>query len=263
MNIASALARKWAAEPNRPHAVEGTSMRHSMAGGCSRAIHYYVTGTESSNPPDLAGHHSMGIGSLVHAAWQAAVIEELGADCVEAEVPCAIPEADSSGNADLVLHSDKQGLVVTELKSINGFGFKKLAEDGQAPRFKDFVQLCMNAYALNADVAMLVYLSLESISRPRALKKDLVEHERFSKQYFWKKEEFTRVAQLEIERWAEIRKAGDKTERLINDPEYVVGAKVIDPEVGRLADPSGKIVGHAWQCGYCPWQDKCAEDNKA
>lgn len=238
------------------HAVPGTSMRHSMSGKCARQIHYYLTQAEVTNPMDLPGYWSTGLGTCVHGWWQEALLEAF--PNAEIEKTVHVPEADSSGHVDAWLPDEKLAI---ELKSINGFGFKKIAEDNSGPRYSDFVQCCVNAHALKADKAVLIYLSLEAISRQRAAKRDIDEIGRISKEFHYTPEIFNEVAEKEIERWARIRNAGDDTPRAIPDPEIVKGARVVDPSTGRL-EVDGKGTGYAWHCMYCAYQNKCADDCK-
>lgn len=234
------------------HAVPGTSMRHSASGKCARQIHYYLAGTEVTNPFDLPAYWSTGLGTAVHGWWQDAL--KRAYPNAQVEVTCHIPEADSSGHVDAFVDG-----VSIELKSINGFGFKKIAEDNTGPRYSDFVQCCLNAYALKAERAVLIYLSLEAISRGRAEKRNIDELGRISKEFHFTPEIFNEVALKEIERWRNIREAGVNTPRAIPDPEIQKGARVADPSNGRLV-VDGKTTGYAWMCNYCAYQDKCASD---
>lgn len=231
------------------HAVEGTSMRHSMSGKCARQIHYYLTVGDDgiTNPFDLPAYWSTGLGTAVHGWWQAALANLF--PMAELEKVVHIPGADSSGHVDAWLPDDK---VAIELKSINGFGFKSIQEQGNGPRYDAFVQACVNAYALEAERMVLIYLSLEAISRQRAASRKIDEVGRIAKEFHYTPEVFTKVAEKEIERWAAIRAAGSDTPRAIPDPEIPVGARVINPATGHLS--SG---GSTWHCTYCSYQDLC------
>lgn len=258
---AKVLVEEWARlaeeKGERQHAVEGTSMRHSMYGKCARQIHYYLTlGYDGiTNPMDLPGYWSTGLGTAVHEWWEVALKRAF--PTAKVEVVCHIDEADSSGHADAFIEDETKTCL--ELKTINGFGFKKLAENGDPPRYSDFVQLMMNAYALDADEAVLIYLSLEAVSKNRAKQKGLYDHERITKEFHFGREEIQEVAAVELQRLAQIREAGDATPRSIPDPEYVPGALVADPSNGKM-EVGGKVVGYAWQCGYCSYQDRCIKD---
>lgn len=238
------------------HAVEGTSMRHSMSGKCARQIHYYLTGAEVTNPFDLPAYWSTGLGTAVHLWYQEALARAF--PHAEMEKVVHIVHADSSGHVDAWLPEEK---IAIEIKSINGFGFKKIAEDGDGPRYSDFVQCCINAHALGADKAVLIYLSLEAISRQRAVKRNIDEIGRISKEFHFTPDVFNKTAEQEIARWAAIREAGPDTPRAIPDPEVVKGARVIDPSNGRLAI-GDKSVGYWWGCGYCGYQALCDMDCK-
>lgn len=234
------------------HAVEGTTMRHSMSGKCARQIHYYLTvGDEGiTNPFDLPAYWSTGLGTAVHGWWQDAL--QRAFPQAELEKVVHLPSADSSGHVDAWLPEEK---IAFELKSINGFGFKKIQEDDNGPRYGDFVQACINAYALEAERMVLIYLSLEAISRQRAGKRNIDEVGRIAKEFHYTPDVFVKVAEKEIERWQAVRERGADTPRAIPDPEVPVGSRVIDPTTGRLS--SG---GYAWQCAYCSYQDLCASE---
>lgn len=250
---AKVLVEEWARLAQErgtlAHAVEGTTMRHSMSGKCARQIHYYLTvGDEGiTNPFDLPAYWSTGLGTAVHGWWQAALARLF--PTAELEKVVHIPEADSSGHVDAWLPEEK---IAFELKSINGFGFKKIQEDDNGPRYGDFVQACVNAYALNAERMVLIYLSLEAISRQRADKRKIDEVGRIAKEFHYTPDTFTKVAEKEIGRWKEIRERGADTPRAIPDPEVPAGARVIDPSTGRLSTGS-----YTWHCAYCSYQDLC------
>ena len=257
---AKVLVEEWAALAKERgtlrHAVEGTSMRHSMSGKCARNIHYYLTvGDEGiTNPFDLPAYWSTGLGTAVHTWWQAA-LARLFPDA-ELEKVVHIPSADSSGHVDAWL---PDGKIAFELKSINGFGFKKLAEAGEGPRYSDFVQGCVNAHALGAERLVMVYLSLEAISRQRAASRNIDEVGRIAKEFHYTPDIFNEVAEKEITRWATIRERGADTPRAIPDPEVPAGARIIDPKSGRWQAPNG-AMGNAWNCAYCAYQDLCASE---
>lgn len=258
---AKVLAEAWRKENERAeelaHSVEGTTMRHSASGKCARQIHYYLNKTEVSNPFDLPSIWIMGLGTRIHEWWQGAL--KAAFPTAKVEVTTHLPEADSSGHIDATIDEEDGTLTALELKSINGFGFKKMAENGDGPRYSDFVQLCMNAHAAGADLAVLVYIATEAVSKNRAKQKGLYDWERVTKEFHFTKEEFTPVAIAEMERWAAIREAGEATLRQLPDPEYIPGALVADPSNGKMT-VAGKVVGYAWQCNYCSYQDRCCED---
>lgn len=236
------------------HSVPGTSMRHSMSGKCARAIHYYLTGAEVTNPFDLPSYWSTGLGTSVHEWWQDVLARVFPDAVLEAKVH--IPEADSSGHVDAWLPEVKTAI---ELKSINGYGYKMIVEKGEGPRQGDVVQLAVNAHALGAETAVLVYLSLEAISKPRAKNLGLSEINRIATEFEFTREFFEPIALKEIRRWAKIRELGKETPRQIPDPEFQPGARVVDPLTGRM-EKDGSPCGKAWQCNYCSYQTLCAED---
>lgn len=156
---AKVLAEAWREINERKetlaHAVEGTSMRHSMSGKCSRQIHYYLDNTEVTNPFDLPAVWATGLGSRIHQWWQEALMAAFP-NC-KVEVDVHIPGADSSGHVDAVITEEDLTTISLELKSKNGYGFKLMAEGNNPPPYSDMVQCCVNAYGLGADKAVLVY----------------------------------------------------------------------------------------------------------
>ena len=67
------LAETWRVQNeanfNKPTRA-GTMLRISMAGSCARNIAYFAQGVAQSNPPSVADHWRMGIGTLMHEALQ-------------------------------------------------------------------------------------------------------------------------------------------------------------------------------------------------
>ena len=256
--FAKLLVESWAEVAKEKgeleHAVAGTSMRHSMAGHCARAIHYYINGAEVTNPFDLPGYWSTGLGSAVHVWWQEALAKAFPNAEIDKKVH--ILEADSSGHVDAWLPEEK---IALELKTINGYGYKLMVEGTEGPRHGNLVQACVNAHALGAEKMVLVYLSLEAISKGRAEKRGLTEVERIAKEFHYTPDVFNKVAEAELDRWGKIRAAGDATPRNIPDPQYPPAALVVDPMTGRL-EKKGEQLGYAWNCGYCAYQLRCNQD---
>lgn len=96
------LVDAWAAahDEDKPTA-RGTRARHSDAGKCARAIAYTAAGFERSDPMDLAGIWNTTLGTLLHEAWQAALLRRfVGA---EVEVTCGWDDLDASGHIDAVV----------------------------------------------------------------------------------------------------------------------------------------------------------------
>lgn len=287
---ASLLAQAWMSHVDieeKPHAVEGSTFRHSWAGSCSRQIGYKIFSTPVSNELSVADHWRFGLGTIVHERWQE-ILKEVWPGC-EVELKVTIPEIDSSGHIDAVIRDAEESnppfVTCLELKTIGGFGFKKsIGARGKAegPRSSSIIQCALNAYAVDADEMVIVYLAVENLS-PRELAKIGVEEwRRFAAEWTWSRDEFLPIALAEIDRWRQIKSlvdAGALPSRSIPDPELPPGSLVVDPlrggwqltEVMSSIDAPGqkgtfsKLIdaGTTWHCLYCPFQQRCAADLEA
>lgn len=283
---AALLAQAWGSalgSDDKPHAVEGSTFRHSWAGGCSREIGYNIFQVPRSNELSVADHWRFGTGTIIHERWQD-VIKTVWPEA-EIELKVQIEEIDSSGHIDAVIRDTKESnppfVTCLELKTIGGFGFKKsIGARGSAegPRYSSILQCALNAYAVDADEMVIVYLALENLS-PRELKKIGVEEwRRFAAEWTWSRDEYRPLALAEIERLGQIKtlvEAGALPARSIPDPELPPGSLITDPSRG-LWELRGHIdgvevgqdsivleAGSTWHCAYCSHQDRCAADLEA
>lgn len=267
------LTARNEAEGQRPHAVEGTRFRHSMALSCSRAVAYHALHVPESNPMDLAGVLVTSNGTAKHDEIQAVLSEQLDPDVFEIEVPCQIEGFDGSGNADGKLSiwdgDDLVKVVVWEHKNVGGFAFKMaVGERGaaQGPKLAAIVQGGLNALALDGDDLVITLLTWEALSVNVAKRKGFDELGRVTAQWTFPRSHWEPLALAEVERVTGILGLLDEgvlPARKIPDPEIPRGATIVDPTVGRweLHDDSKGLVdaGTAWNCGYCRWQTMCAE----
>lgn len=270
-----ALARKWQEADleagDREFAVEGTLIRHSWAAKCTRAIWYSMDESIDGEAFDLATHHTFGIGRTVHELWQEAITETFGdlpGYKVEHEVKVHLPASRSSGHIDTVITAPDETVAV-ELKTINGTGYQyaigAARGEAQGPRWSAVVQGSVNAYGIDADRLVLPYLPLESISKTAALKKGIDELLRCGAEWVLDKDEFTAIAERELERWqwlAELKESGAPSglpPRWLPDPELPPRSVVIDPDRGTTLNPEGQ-PGRTWQCDYCSYREQCKRD---
>lgn len=255
--LGPALARKWLAEEEvagpRPYAVDGAKFRHSNAGGCARALHYEREGVERTQS-DLAGHWVMGLGRLVHDAWQQAVAEELRGKgfVVEEEVVCYIDECESAGHADLLVEREDIGRIVVELKTINGVGYRSMLKTNK-PRDSALLQGALNAHALRADELEIIYLGMENVGQKNSLAQGLPAASRFSTTFSYTKEMFEPIAEREIDRWKWLLHLEDVPPRQF--PQGGTTQAVADPITGKLIGG-----GSTWRCDYCSFRVKCVDD---
>jgi len=271
------LARTWLeqqGDTSLPHAVEGSRIRHSWAAKCARALRYEIDGVPASNPPDVASQWSFRLGHLVHDEIQAALVEMFPNCAIEVKYPN--PEVDGSFTLDAEIDwltddgEDAEAHVV-EIKSINGFGFKKMIGTrgrAEGPRHSALLQLALNANATPyCRGGWLIYASLENISVGEAERNDLTVLDRFLKVTWYPIDQLTPLAKLEEERFRQVldeADAGTPTPRVIPDPDIPAGAVVTDPTRGewKVLDANGGILdtGTTWQCSYCNFRTTCIED---
>ncbi|HEV2928433.1 MAG TPA: hypothetical protein VGW74_07060 [Propionibacteriaceae bacterium] len=252
------------AEGKRPHAVEGTRFRHSMAGNCSRAVAYYVLGVEESNPMDLPGVFVTGTGTQRHDEIQAVLVREV--DGLTVEVPCRVEGFDGSGNAD-GLHVVDGKRICWEHKNVGGFVFKMAIGERsapQGPKHDHIVQAGLNALALDADTVVITYLAWEAVSVQAAARKRIAVPSRIAAQWTIEREVWEPLAHAEVRRIKAILAMvddGTLPARKIPDPELPKGAVIVDPSSARWEqhNADGEVIdtGTTWNCFYCRWQSMC------
>lgn len=266
----------------KPRAVEGSRFRHSDAGKCARAIAYAALEVPDSNPMDLSGWWNTGLGTVIHEAWQ----HQLRRRYPDAEIEPKVKLGQGSGHIDAVVtlpeggpwvsmpetdageHSgflDKK--VCIELKSIGGFAYKlAIGERGapQGPKHEHIVQAALNALAVDADEAVIAYLSKEAVSVAIAQRKNLSELTRFCAEWTFPREEYLPIAEAELRRVDGILALLDQGElpaRKFPGDELPAGHVITDPKSGQwqVLGDDGMILnaGSWWACGYCRWQDRC------
>lgn len=274
--LAPALAQAWReadlAEGDRPFSVEGTRIRHSWAAKCTREIAYRVTGQEESDPLDLPSYWTFGIGRRLHEDFQQELTRRYGHEADIEHEPAIHRDdlCDSSGHADThIIAANGEWLTSVEIKTINGFGYKKAIGLGRGPatgpRHSAVVQAAVNGYMAEANEVRIVYLALESISKQAAERAGIPEHLRFCAEWVYYPEDFVPIAEEEIRRWNYILDTVDEgalPPRLLVDPELPRDATVTNPLEGAwFSEAEGKF-GKTWMCDYCAFQQYCAVDPK-
>lgn len=271
-----AIRQRHDADGERPHAVEGTRFRHSMAHACARQVAYHALAVPASDPMDLTGMIVTGNGTAKHDEIQAVLT---GSAHLEAEVPCRIEGFDGSGNADGLqiltvgedLHDGSPGVKLRacwEHKNVGGFAFKMaVGERGrpQGPKQAHVVQGALNAKALDADLLIITYATWEAISVSTAARKGFTEEGRISAQWTYERDEWEPLADAEVARVSGILALLDEgtlPARRFPDAELPKGHVVTDPTSGQwqVLDAESIILdaGTFWACGYCRWQTACA-----
>lgn len=279
------LAEAWRSQhPDLEHAVEGSRFRHSDAGACSRAVAYASLKVPESNPMDLAGFFIAEQGTMIHRAMQQVLKEHWGPDCA-IEVVAGTHGDWHSGHIDVVLtlmvrEQDDSATPLTiamEIKSVDGYKFKlSIGNRGpaQGPSWQHTLQAALNAAAIDADEAVVLYLARGAVSIQEAARKNLDELDRFMAEWTQTRDEYLPLAEVELRRIKGIldlldgefvTKEGDQVvgmlpARKIPDPE-MQGNLIVDPRKGSwiAKDAEGLVVdaGETWQCAYCRWQDVC------
>lgn len=252
----------------RPHAVAGTRFRHSMAAACSRQVAFHALEVPASNPMDLAGIVVTTNGSRKHDEIQG-VLTEHGWETLRVEVPCKIDGLDGSGSADGVNADDDGTVICWEHKNVGGFAFKMaVGERGapQGPKHAHIVQGALNALAQQADLLVITYMTWEAISVNIAKRKGFDEAGRVAAQWTFTRDEWEPLARAEVERVGRILACidgGELPARVIPDAELPTGHRIVHPETGgwevRGEDDMIVDAGTFWMCGYCRWQDTCAQ----
>jgi hypothetical protein len=231
-------------------------------------VAYQTLDIEKTDPPSTADYWRMGLGSVVHELLEPAVQAWLDTDksvTIEEEISVQLGEY-GYGHIDLVLHTNDGKTVVLELKTINGFGYKMCVEKGEGPRHSHVLQGCLYANAMDADLLVIGYLSMENISPNRAKAQGIDDIGRFASEWHFTPDEFVPLAEAECARLAGITDQAHKYGKATaiarrfshSDPDIPFPAEIEDPSTGRWILENQ--YGRAWQCGYCDYRTRCIDD---
>jgi hypothetical protein len=250
----------------------GTRVRHSDAGKCARAIAYTAAGVERSDPMDLPGVWVTSLGTLIHEAWQEALLERFPEATIETKL--RIDGLDASGHADAIIDlpsvapGDEKPLrrILFELKTCGGFSYKmKVGERGnpEGPSHEHKLQAALNGLAVDADEIVIGYIATEAISKPAASRKKIDETTRFCAEWSYTREEFepwARAEQARLQGVLDLLDDGLLAARKFATPELPVGHEIVDPKSGRWEvrkDDQVVDTGTFWACNYCSFQSLC------
>ena len=236
---------------------------------CDRALWYVLNNVEKSNPPDEASYWQFKLGHIVHDLVQsfAPALFPDGDPEVEPNIDLNVIGIPGSAHADLVITYQGKRVLV-ELKSINGFGFKRAATTfsgpPEGPRSGHVIQAALAAKAHGCDAVALVYFSLENISPRMAAIYSDSPLGRFTCEWHYTVAELEPIIQAETERIQRVvnHKEAPPARRLV-DHGIPDGATITDPESGMWLVLNGKAIedtGDTWMCGYCDHKDKCIAD---
>lgn len=284
--FAHLLAQRWhedrEAEGHRPTAL-GTPFRHSDAGKCARYLSYVAAGIPASDPMDLTGTWTTGMGTQLHDEWQA----ELQRRYPDAEIEVTVRSegVDGSGHIDAVIRMEgpavsaegdhpEPTVIAYELKTIGGFAYKHAVgaaskgKPAEGPKSDHLIQAALNGVAVDADEVVIGYLAREPISPVVANRFGLGEHQRFCAEWTYTRDQFTSVAADEAARVSGILALVDGGElaRRIIPFETPLGAEIVDPSHGRWEQRAegGDVIdtGVYWSEGqgcwaYCRFASLC------
>lgn len=266
--------------PALPVAGDTARLRHSWAGMCNRRIAYHLQDAPAA-PDDPESLWSFAMGHEAHRLVQEAFQARYGDRCqVEAEVDLG----ERACHIDVVLRFDKPEpftvdnvvylcrTVAIELKSTGGFSWSMQVKK-EGPKLGAYLQGCLNAAAVDADLMVVGYLSLDRQSRTakELYGKGLEPLDSVWATWAYPKAAYVEDAEREAARLGRILAVVDEGRLPVRRiPELPKGAQIVDPASGRWevrvdADTGPAIVdsGTAWQCSYCPFRAHCAADSEA
>jgi hypothetical protein len=231
-----------------------TAFRHSDGGKCTRYLGLKLAGVPFSSEFDLAADWVTSVGTTLHEMWQ----ESLLARYPDAQIELKVRNGDlTSGHIDafIVINGVRFSY---ELKSINGYGFSKavgvMKQHGGAlvppegPKVPHIIQASLNAFASDADYAVLGYLALESISMQVAANLGLGELDRIMAEWVISRDQYEPVARSELARLADVRDA-------VEAGVIPMAQAVADDWSAIWLNPNNNF--RDWRCWYCPYLDKC------
>ena len=248
-----------------------------------------------TDPLTIANHWTFNLGQLVHDQVQS-IVERVYDDAKREVKVNVTSRTGGAGSIDLVVQLPEQDelrhyddgdsiavhparKVSIEIKTINGFGFKRMIGDRgepEGPRTSSVIQSCLNADAIDADEAVLIVLSLECLS-PAVFQKMMSalhqpatmdqEWRRFLAEYTFDRDTIKAVAEAEhkrVRRIVELTAEGKLVPRAIPDPAIPPGARITDPKKGiwqqRTAEGAILGSGTTWHCNYCENRERCVTD---
>lgn len=274
--IAEQLAHAWFAEYrkdglDKARAIPELPYRASYASKrCDRQLGYALADVPESEPLTITSAWSMGLGTMVHDRLQQVLTQILPEAECEPDIDLRSIGIPGSGHADVVLRDDD---TLIEIKTTGGFAFKMMATSfkgaPQGPRFGYLLQAGMMAKALGLSNVVIAVLSLESVSPQLAESYATTEAGRFAAEWSYTVDELDDDIMAEVHRVRNILDGiedGVLPDRVLDDPEYPIGATVTAPMAARapwvVTNDEGNVVdsGQYWGCAYCPWRSKCDAD---
>jgi hypothetical protein len=263
---------------NKPKVIPELPYRGSDASRrCDRALGFTLSGEPRSDEVTPSGHWRMGLGTMVHNEMQA-LLASIWPDA-EFEVPLDLTVIGIPGSqsADILIDKTEHGKVVGEIKTKGGFQFKgsTTAFKGppSGPQDGELEQLATAVCAADADIGVLVYFAMESVSVDTSANLGVGEYARFCAEFQITRAEAEAIVDYErkrINRVLAAVRAGQVPTRQIHSRKADEGAVIFNPKKGAWRagqmQPNGDFhvtnTGTIWYCGYCPWQATCIEQNE-
>lgn len=240
----------------------------SISKRCDRQLFYDLAEVPKTDPSGAAGTYRMMLGTKVHEAlptpegWTTEDVIDLR--------PAGFP---GSAHGDLVKRRD-DGTVfaVGEVKTVGGYAFKLMTSNfngpPEGPRWDHVMQAAMAAVALDAELVVIIYFSMEPLSPAIAKSVGADEYGKFTAEWQIPVDEAMRT---EVEREArrqirilKLAELGARPERTLSHPDIPAGAMVDNPNRGSWIQLNiqGQVIksNTTWYCGYCDWKTQCLED---
>ena len=281
--VIQALGARWFEKYSKdqdldlPKAIPERRFRASWASArCDRTLYYQMFDVPKTEPATLADYWRFGLGHMVHEYLQTEFALLFPDKKIWVEVPTDLRPIglDGSATVDIVIEpgtADERRIVV-EVKTINGFGFKKSATAFKGPptgpRWGAIVQGALSAAALDADL-IIVYISLECLSPSMALSYgDGTTLGQFAAEWHIDAASAADIAAAEVARNNRVIDLADADiipPRTIHDPELPAGATVVDPARKTWHVRNGDTLlgtGTTWMCDYCDYRTQCIKDGE-
>lgn len=259
--ILTPLINEWLATQNDEEGplatADGTRLRASFAGNCSRQIGFEVLGVPRYEPIPPETLMAFNVGNRFHA-----VVQEILVDQLDAEIEVIAtwkPEHDLSCHADAVYEFEGRRVAV-EIKTISGYGFdlavgNKVSDDQYGPKPDQLTQGTMSALAPNVEATFvhMIYINKDkgTIAEWMIGVDDVLPYHYGA----MAPESSTITPRLMV--MNEIQRMTGIVENRID--QGMLPARVV-PGYGKVGNPPSRNErGDPWNCRYCGWQGYCVQ----
>jgi hypothetical protein len=278
------LKEQRAAEGEREMATTEARLRHSDAGRCSRHLFYKIAGVPVSDEINAESLFTFAMGDRAHEILQAAVerhFTELGATVTHEVV---LPAGVRAGHADTCIEFPTPTALVwgdqvyevrkvlVEFKSTGGYSFSKCVKE-EGPKSEAYLQGALNAEAWGADLLVMVYVALDRQNRmaDQVYGKGRLDLDATMAEWVYTAAEFGPDARAEAARMEAVLDTDGVHAPRATFPGYGPSTFIANPThtpshgMWVTTGPDGGVVesGTVWQCGYCPFRGRCADEMAA